>query len=146
METTLVYIALFAPLLGSLFALCFSCGEKRTFVGVFASLCVLASLCASFALLCSVAGGASVHAVLMPWITMGTTELAFGFVVDSISITMMLVVGIVSSMVHIYSIGYMAHDVAFNRFFAALSAFVFAMLILVMSDNLVGLFIGWEPF
>ena len=144
METTLVYIALFAPLLGSLFALCFSCGEKRTFVGVFASLCVLASLCASFALLCSVAGGASVHAVLMPWITMGTTELAFGFVVDSISITMMLVVGIVSSMVHIYSIGYMAHDVAFNRFFAALSAFVFAMLILVMSDNLVGLFIGWE--
>lgn len=144
METTLVYIALFAPLVGSLFALCFSCGEKRVFVGVFASLCVLISLCASFALLGSVANGMSIRAVLMPWITMGSTEIAFSFVVDSISLTMMLVVGIVSSMVHIYSIGYMSHDFAFNRFFAALSAFVFAMLILVMSDNLVGLFIGWE--
>jgi NADH-quinone oxidoreductase subunit L len=57
---------------------------------------------------------------------------------------MMVVVTIVSTMVHIHSIGYMDHDKSFNRFFAWLSAFVFSMMILVMSDNFAGLFIGWE--
>ncbi len=68
----------------------------------------------------------------------------FGFVVDKVSVTMMVVVTTVSTIVHIYSNGYMDHDKSFNRFFSYLSAFVFSMMILVMSDNFAGLFIGWE--
>ncbi len=68
----------------------------------------------------------------------------FGFVVDKVSVTMMVVVTTVSTVVHIYSNGYMDHDKSFNRFFSYLSAFVFSMMILVMSDNFAGLFIGWE--
>jgi NADH-quinone oxidoreductase subunit L len=64
--------------------------------------------------------------------------------VDEVSVTMMVVVTTVSTVVHIYSNGYMDHDKSFNRFFSYLSAFVFSMMILVMIDNFAGLFIGWE--
>jgi NADH-quinone oxidoreductase subunit L len=65
-------------------------------------------------------------------------------VVDNVSVIMMVTVTLVSTVVNIYSMGYMAHDKGYNRFFTYISAFVFSMLILVMSDNFVGLFIGWE--
>ena len=74
----------------------------------------------------------------------GNLYIPFGFVVDQVSVTMMMVVTTVSTIVHIYSIGYMDHDKGFNRFFSYLSAFVFSMMVLVMSDNFAGLFIGWE--
>jgi NADH-quinone oxidoreductase subunit L len=64
--------------------------------------------------------------------------------VDEVTAVMMVVVTLVSTVVHIYSNGYMEHDKGFNRFFSYLSAFVFSMLVLVMSDNFLGLFIGWE--
>jgi NADH-quinone oxidoreductase subunit L len=81
---------------------------------------------------------------MMDWISAGDLHIPFGFVVDQVSVTMMTVVTLVSTIVHIYSIGYMDHDKSFNRFFSYLSAFVFSMMILVMSDNFAGLFIGWE--
>jgi NADH-quinone oxidoreductase subunit L len=81
---------------------------------------------------------------MMDWIVIGNVNIPFGFVVDQVSVVMMVVVTIVSTMVHIHSIGYMDHDKGFNRFFSYLSAFVFSMMILVMSDNFAGLFIGWE--
>jgi len=80
----------------------------------------------------------------MEWISAGDLTIPFGFVVDKVSVTMMVVVTTVSTVVHIYSNGYMDHDKSFNRFFSYLSAFVFSMMILVMSDNFAGLFIGWE--
>jgi len=80
----------------------------------------------------------------MTWMATGDLYIPFGFVVDQVSVTMMMVVTLVSSVVHVYSIGYMDHDKGFNRFFSYLSAFVFSMMILVMSDNFAGLFIGWE--
>lgn len=85
-----------------------------------------------------------IHVRMLDWIVVGNIDIPFGFVVDHVSVVMMSVVTIVSTMVHIHSIGYMEHDKGFNRYFSYLSAFVFSMLILVMSDNFAGLFIGWE--
>ena len=140
-----LYIALFAPLLGSLVAALFAQKPKILFVGIFTSLMLGISMLASLNLLYYVfTTDQIVHLRMMDWIVVGKLDIPFGFVVDQISVTMMCVVTLVSTIVHIHSIGYMDHDKSFNRFFSYLSAFVFSMMILVMSDNFVGLFIGWE--
>lgn len=140
-----LYVALFAPLVGSLFATLFSNSSKKLFVGIITSVLLGVSLLASLNLLMHVyLTNTVVHAKLLDWIVIGNVDIPFGFVVDQVSVTMMVVVTLVSTMVHIHSIGYMDHDKSFNRFFAWLSAFVFSMMILVMSDNFAGLFIGWE--
>ncbi len=140
-----VYIALFAPLVASLFAALFSLKPKILFIGIFSSLMIGVSMLASLNLLYYVyTTGETIHLKMMDWIVIGNLNIPFGFVADGVSVTMMVVVTIVSTMVHIHSIGYMDHDKSFNRFFAWLSAFVFSMMILVMSDNFAGLFIGWE--
>ncbi|MGB5866828.1 MAG: NADH-quinone oxidoreductase subunit L [Arcobacteraceae bacterium] len=140
-----LYIALFAPLVGSLIAALFGNTKKKLPIGILTSLLLAVSLIASLNLLYYVYTTEKiVHVNLMDWIVIGNVNIPFGFVVDQVSIVMMVVVTMVSTMVHIHSIGYMDHDVSFNRFFAWLSAFVFSMMILVMSDNFAGLFIGWE--
>jgi NADH-quinone oxidoreductase subunit L len=140
-----LYIALFAPLVGALFATLFSNSPKKLFVGVITSALLGVSLIASVTLLMHVyLTETIVHVKMLDWIVIGNVDIPFGFVVDQVSVVMMVVVTIVSTMVHIHSIGYMDHDKSFNRFFAWLSAFVFSMMILVMSDNFAGLFIGWE--
>ena len=140
-----LYIALFAPLVGSLFAALFGNTPKKLFTGLVTSALLATSLVASLNLLYYVfTTGNTVHVNMLDWIVIGNVNIPFGFVVDQVSVVMMVVVTIVSTMVHIHSIGYMDHDRSFNRFFAWLSAFVFSMMILVMSDNFAGLFIGWE--
>ncbi|RXJ55414.1 NADH-quinone oxidoreductase subunit L [Candidatus Marinarcus aquaticus] len=140
-----LYIALFAPLVGSLVAALFANQTKTLFTGVFASAMLGASMIASLNLLFHIFTTETIlHVRMLDWIVIGNLDIPFGFVVDQVSVTMMVVVTIVSTMVHIHSIGYMDHDKSFNRFFAWLSAFVFSMMILVMSDNFAGLFIGWE--
>ena len=86
----------------------------------------------------------TLQTILFDWMVIGNLNIPFGFVVDEVSVVMMSVVTVVSTMVHIHSIGYMEHDKGFNRYFSYLSAFVFSMLVLVMSDNFAVLFIGWE--
>ncbi|WP_415407145.1 NADH-quinone oxidoreductase subunit L [Sulfurovum sp. CS9] len=141
----LVYIALFAPFASSLFAALFGMSPRQTFVGIVASLLLFTSFVASALLAYYVyTTGNSIHVTMMEWISAGDLTIPFGFLVDQVSVTMMTVVTLVSTVVHIYSIGYMDHDKSFNRFFSYLSAFVFSMMILVMSDNFAGLFIGWE--
>ncbi|WP_416860749.1 NADH-quinone oxidoreductase subunit L [Helicobacter ganmani] len=140
----ILYIALFAPLVGSLFGIPFASKQKLISVGIFASLMLGFSFLASALLFVHTLQGGVVKAILMDWIGAGGLYIPFGFLVDSVSATMIFVVTLVSLCVHIYSIGYMSHDKSFNRFFIYLSAFVFSMLILVMSDNFAGLFIGWE--
>jgi len=139
-----LYIALFAPLVGSLFAGLFGAYPKMLFTGVVASGLLFASFVSSAILLDYVLAGHTVHVEMMTWIAAGDLYIPFGFVVDQVSVTMMMVVSVVSTVVHVYSVGYMAHDKGFNRFFSYLSAFVFSMMVLVMSDNFLGLFIGWE--
>jgi NADH-quinone oxidoreductase subunit L len=82
--------------------------------------------------------------VLFPWITSGELHVDWALRIDSLTAVMLVVVTTVSSLVHIYSIGYMADDPHRPRFFAYLSMFTFAMLALVTSDNLAQLFFGWE--
>ncbi len=139
-----LYIALFAPLVGSLVAALFAQSAKNYFVGIFTSVLIFISFLSSMLLLGYVGEGVVVHVKMFDWIGAGNIEIPFGFIVDQISVIMMVTVTLVSTIVHIYSIGYMDHDKSFNRFFSYLSAFVFSMMILVMSDNFVGLFIGWE--
>ena len=140
-----VYIALFAPLVGSLIAALFSTQPKTAFTGWFTSFMLAVSMYASLNLLHFVyTTDVIVHVNLFDWIVVGNLNIPFGFVVDHVSVVMMTVVTVVSTMVHIHSIGYMDHDKGFNRYFSYLSAFVFSMLVLVMADNFAVLFIGWE--
>ncbi len=139
-----VYIALFAPLVGSLFAAIFGASPKKLFVGIVTSGLLFVSWLASITLLMNVHGEHTIHVKMMDWIAAGNFDLDFGFMADQVSIIMMVTVTTVSTLVHVYSIGYMDHDKGFNRYFSYLSAFVFSMMILVMSDNFLGLFIGWE--
>ena len=139
-----LYTALFAPLVGSLFAALFADKPKNLITGIATSTLLFVSWISSVVLLIHVAHGEVVHVKMMDWIHAGGLTIPFGFVVDQVSATMMFVVTTVSTVVHVYSIGYMDHDRSFNRFFAWLSAFVFSMMVLVMSDNFAGLFIGWE--
>lgn len=139
-----LYIALFAPLAGSLFSALFGASPKTSVTGLVASGLLFISFVSSVILLDYVMMGHTVHVEMMTWIAAGDLYIPFGFVVDQVSVVMMMVVSVVSTIVHIYSIGYMDHDKGFNRFFSYLSAFVFSMMVLVMSDNFLGLFIGWE--
>src|SRR6202035_415308 len=81
---------------------------------------------------------------LFPWITSGDLQVGWSLRVDTLTAVMLVVVTTVSSLVHVYSIGYMDEDPGRPRFFSYLSLFTFAMLMLVTADNLVQLFFGWE--
>ena len=91
-----------------------------------------------------VVDGASFNDTLYTWMVVGGLKMEVGFLVDSITAMMMVVVTFVSLMVHIYTMGYMKDDDGYNRFFAYISLFTFSMLMLVMSNNLLQLFFGWE--
>nr|YP_010165719.1 NADH dehydrogenase subunit 5 [Imasa heleensis]QRR29732.1 NADH dehydrogenase subunit 5 [Imasa heleensis] len=85
-----------------------------------------------------------VYIELMSWINSGFLNVNWGFQFDSLTVTMLIVVTVVSTLVHIYSIEYMYHDPHIPRFFSYLSLFTFFMLVLVTSNNFVQLFVGWE--
>lgn len=89
-------------------------------------------------------GGEVYNADVYTWLSIGQLSFSVGFLVDQLSVTMMVVVSFVSWMIHIYTIGYMHDDPGYQRFFSYISLFTFAMLMLVMSNNFVQLFFGWE--
>ncbi|BBB61281.1 NADH dehydrogenase subunit L [Undibacterium sp. KW1] len=105
---------------------------------------VLIALIISCMTLSAVMDGATYNETLYQWMKVGNMKLEVGFMVDSLTAMMMCVVTFVSLMVHIYTIGYMAEDEGYNRFFSYISLFTFAMLMLVMSNNFLQLFFGWE--
>ena len=88
--------------------------------------------------------GARFNETLYTWMVVGGLKMEVGFLVDGLTAMMMCVVTFVSLMVHIYTIGYMEEDEGYNRFFAYISLFTFSMLMLVMSNNMLQLFFGWE--
>ncbi|WP_025772318.1 NADH-quinone oxidoreductase subunit L [Thioalkalivibrio sp. HK1] len=91
-----------------------------------------------------VAGHPPIDHTLYLWGVVGDLEIPIGFLIDELSVTMMVIVTSVSLMVHIYTIGYMKDDPGYQRFFSYISLFTFAMLTLVMSNNFIQLFFGWE--
>ena len=129
--------ALIAGLLGRVI------GDRPSEVITTALLFVAAVL--SWIVFVEVALGHETHTVpLMRWITSGELDTSWSLKVDTLTAVMMVVVTTVSSLVHLYSIGYMHEDDSRARFFSFLSLFTFAMLTLVTSDNLVQMFFGWE--
>jgi NADH-quinone oxidoreductase subunit L len=105
---------------------------------------VLVATIASFVVLLDVLAGNTFNGTVYTWATVGDLKLEVGFLIDSLTATMMVVVTFVSLMVHIYTIGYMADDPGYQRFFSYISLFTFSMLMLVMSNNFLQLFFGWE--
>jgi NADH-quinone oxidoreductase subunit L len=90
------------------------------------------------------ADGARFNETLYTWMVVGSLKMEIGFLIDGLTAMMMCVVTFVSLMVHIYTIGYMEEDEGYNRFFSYISLFTFSMLMLVMSNNMLQLFFGWE--
>jgi NADH-quinone oxidoreductase subunit L len=138
-----------APLAGSIIAGLFGTRFFGNRLGRTAShsvtiLGVLIAFIISVQTLLAVMDGASFNGTLYRWMTVGDIHLEIGFLIDSLTAMMMCVVTFVSLMVHIYTIGYMADDPGYNRFFSYISLFTFSMLMLVMSNNFLQLFFGWE--
>ena len=91
-----------------------------------------------------VLGGAGINANFYSWITIGTFSVQVGLQIDQLTAVMLLVVTSLSSLIHIYSVGYMHGDRGYARFFAYMSLFTFFMLVLVMANNFLVMFVGWE--
>ncbi|MDO8437620.1 MAG: NADH-quinone oxidoreductase subunit L [Nitrosomonadaceae bacterium] len=105
---------------------------------------MLVCVAASVTVFMDVLQGNIYNGSVYTWMTSGDTHFEIGFLIDQLSATMMVVVSFVSLMVHIYTIGYMHNDPGYQRFFSYISLFTFSMLMLVMANNFLQLFFGWE--
>jgi NADH-quinone oxidoreductase subunit L len=150
LNPSLLILIPLAPLFGAIFAGFFgtkfmgnSLGRKACHRITISGVAIACAL--SIYVLMQVVDGARFNGNLYEWMRMGDELiLPVGFLIDPLSAMMMVVVTFVSLMVHIYTIGYMEEDEGYNRFFSYISLFTFAMLMLVMSNNFLQLFFGWE--
>jgi len=133
-----------APLVGAIAAGLFGKAIGRKGAHWITCIGVAISLVISIQTLFAVLDGARFNATVYEWMTVGTLKMEIGFLVDGLTAMMMCVVTFVSLMVHIYTIGYMEEDPGYQRFFSYISLFTFSMLMLVMSNNFLQLFFGWE--
>src|SRR5450432_3463660 len=141
---TLSCVAAFSPLVGAILAGFLGWKLGRVFSHSVTILSVAISFAASVACLLQVWHGAHLDAGVYTWMAGEGWRMQVGFLVDKLTVTMMCVVTFVSLMVHVYTIGYMADDPGYQRFFAYISLFTFSMMMLVMANNFVQLFFGWE--
>jgi NADH-quinone oxidoreductase subunit L len=141
---TVAAVAAFAPLAGAVLAGLLGWKLGRAFAHTVTIASVAVSFVASLVLLKEVAAGHSFAGPLYTWLAGQGWSVHVGFLVDRLTAVMMVVVTFVSLMVHVYTIGYMADDPGYQRFFAYISLFTFSMLMLVMADNFMQLFFGWE--
>ncbi len=142
----LLIVLVGAPLIGALIA-----GLLRNRIGrAGAAGIAIVSVALSFALSCIVfyqlvwGGAPDFNANVYTWLEVGKLTIGIGFLVDRLTALMLVTVTFVSLMVHIYTIGYMAEDSGFQRFFAYIALFTFSMLVLVIANNFLQLFVGWE--
>ncbi|MCB1963985.1 MAG: NADH-quinone oxidoreductase subunit L, partial [Rhodocyclaceae bacterium] len=133
-----------APLAGAIVAGLFGKVVGRTGAHVATILGVAIALIASLMIYQDVSAGNTFNGTVYTWATSGNLTFEVGFLIDELTVMMMLVVSFVSLMVHIYTIGYMHEDPGYQRFFSYISLFTFSMLMLVMSNNFLQLFFGWE--
>jgi NADH-quinone oxidoreductase subunit L len=147
--TTLLAVPM-APLLGAILAGVFGTALGGNWIGrkLSHSLTILgvavALVLSAMTLYSVIYEGARFNETLYTWMVVGGLKMEIGFLVDGLTAMMMCVVTFVSLMVHIYTIGYMEEDAGYNRFFGYISLFTFSMLMLVMSNNMLQLFFGWE--
>jgi NADH-quinone oxidoreductase subunit L len=133
-----------APLAGAILAGLFGKQIGRAGAHVVTILGVAIAFVASLVIYQDVAAGNTFNGTIYTWMQAGGIDFEVGFLIDSLTVMMMLVVTFVSLMVHIYTIGYMSEDPGYQRFFSYISLFTFSMLMLVMSNNFLQLFFGWE--
>ncbi|RPJ45708.1 MAG: NADH-quinone oxidoreductase subunit L [Betaproteobacteria bacterium] len=133
-----------APLAGALVAGLFGWAIGRRAAHVVTIFGMVVCLVASFLVYRDVMAGNVFNGSVYTWLVSGSIRFEIGFLIDPLSATMMMVVSFVSLMVHVYTIGYMADDPGYQRFFSYISLFTFSMLMLVMSNNFLQLFFGWE--
>jgi NADH-quinone oxidoreductase subunit L len=141
MEIALLFLPLLASITSGFFGKYIGDKNSGIFTSVFVSISALLSLIIFYQVIIN---GYENNVVIATWISSGTLDVNWSIKVDALSSVMLVVVTLVSSLVHIYSIGYMSHDPHKPRFMAYLSLFTFAMLTLVTSDNFLQLFFGWE--
>ena len=141
MYSLILYFPLFSAVSAGLFGR--QLGEKGA--GILTTTCIFLTCCLSyFALYENGLCGTAAYVHLWTWMDVGLFNVSFGLMFDSVTSIMLIVVTTVSTLVHLYSTGYMAGDPHVPRFMSYLSLFTFFMLILVTADNLLQLFIGWE--
>ena len=141
---TLYLLVPLAPLAGAILAGLFgkSIGRAGAHAATIAGVAI--AFLASLVIFQDVQDGHVFNGAVYTWLQSGGLTLQVGFLIDKLTVMMMLVVTFVSLMVHVYTIGYMADDPGYQRFFSYISLFTFSMLMLVMSNNFVQLFFGWE--
>ena len=115
--------------------------ERAAYFSIFA---VVTAFVLSFWAFLNVLGGTIIDENLYSWISIGTFSVNVGFQIDQLTAVMLLVVTTLSSLIHIYSVGYMHGDKGYARFFSYLNLFTFFMLVLVMANNFLLMFVGWE--
>jgi NADH-quinone oxidoreductase subunit L len=142
MLTTVILIVLF-PLLGAVVNGLFG-GRLKQAAGYVGSLAVGASWLLSLKVFAAVVGGETLSENVYEWIAAGSFKASIGFQVDALSAMMIFTVTTVSFFIHVYSFGYMHGDRSFARFYAYLNLFVFSMLVLVLANNYLMMFVGWE--
>ncbi|MFZ9480991.1 MAG: proton-conducting transporter membrane subunit, partial [Burkholderiaceae bacterium] len=142
---TIIYLLVpLAPLVGAIVAGLFGQRVGRAGAHWVTISGVAVSLAASLVVLVDVLSGNTYNGSVYTWAQIGGLTLEVGFLIDTLSAIMMVVVTSVSLAVHVYTIGYMHDDPGYQRFFSYISLFTFSMLMLVMSNNFLQLFFGWE--
>ncbi|MBI1296345.1 NADH-quinone oxidoreductase subunit L [bacterium] len=145
---TVAWLIFLFPALGALVNMLFGDRLGKNAIGWIASGAIVASFGVAVALFFGLMGlDEHDRAVVIPlweWITIGGFSVGAAMLIDTLSVTMALVVTGVGALIHIYATGYMHDEPRFQRFFVYLNFFVFSMLILILSDNFLGMFVGWE--
>ncbi|MFZ2236811.1 MAG: NADH-quinone oxidoreductase subunit L, partial [Dokdonella sp.] len=146
LSRTLLLVIVLAPLFGAIIAGLFArqVGRVGAHSATIAGVAISCGL-SIWVLYQLVWGGAAVfNQNIYTWFQVGNLSANVGFLVDNLTAMMMVVVTFVSLLVHIYTVGYMRDDPGYQRFFSYISLFTFSMLMLVMSNNFMQLFFGWE--
>ena len=134
----------FLPFIGFVINGLFGKNMSKSLVGAIGSGTLLGSFLLTLMCFNQVAASGPIQTTLYHFMTIDRLNLDFGFLVDQLSVWMMLIVTGVGFLIHVYSVGYMHDDEGFYKFFAYLNLFIFSMLLLVMGDNFLMLFFGWE--
>ena len=145
MQTLSWVVAL--PAMGAIINALLGGRMPRRWIGVIACSAVAAALalaCLAVGDLAALSPPTSTRSLLAPWLRLGGLQVDIAWHLDALSATMMLVILSVGLLIHVYSLGYMAHEAGVGRYFAALNLFIAAMLVLVLADSLPWIFVGWE--
>jgi len=142
MDSRLLFLLILLPLAGGVINACFGCRLPRPLVALLAIGAIVASF--GIALFCWPLAAEGTRVTLFTWLASAGLKADIGLLFDPLAATMVLMVTGVASLIHIYAAGYMEHEADQARFFALLNLFVCAMLCIILADNLLLLFLGWE--